>query len=217
MFKALPSLRLLAFPALIMGTIQALFGGLSLFVFDDKVASHFFLPALITMLMSLIVILSNSKNQLSKINYRESLLYVSLTWVMCGVIGAIPIKSIEHISFTDSVFESISALTTTGATILTGLDEQPRTFLMYRQFLQWLGGLGVVIFVVAVLPMLNVGGMKILRAETPGPMKDEKLAPRVAHSAQYLWFVYVAITLLCCLGYRLASVDVRNLIRPHSS
>ncbi len=206
MLKAIPSLRLLAFPVLLMGVIQIIFGFLSLMVFEDAVARKFLFPGILTVFFSLLLILSKKKSNFDQISYRESMLFVTFTWVLCGLSGAIPIQYIEHISFTDAVFESISALTTTGATILSGLDEAPKTLLMYRQFLQWLGGLGVVIFVVALLPMLNVGGMRILKAETPGPMKNEKLAPRIAQSAQFLWYVYVTITVLCCLGFVLTGM-----------
>lgn len=104
----------------------------------------------------------------SAIRYRHTLLFASGVWLVMGLLGAGPIYLIAKVNFTDAVFESISALTTTGATILSGLDEMPPSFLLYRQFLQWMGGLGIVVFVVAVLPMLNIGGMKLLRAETPG-------------------------------------------------
>jgi trk system potassium uptake protein TrkH len=207
MLKVLPSLRLLAFPVLLMGVIQLIFGFISILVFHDSVAGQFLFPGIITIFLSLALIINRNKTDLEQISYRESMLFVTLTWILCGISGAIPIQTIGQISFTDAVFESISALTTTGATVLSGLDDFPKTFLMYRQFLQWLGGLGVVIFVVALLPMLNVGGMRILKAETPGPMKNEKLAPRVAQSAQYLWYVYVVITVLCCLGFVLAGMS----------
>jgi Trk-type K+ transport systems, membrane components len=93
---------------------------------------------------------------------------------------------VTGVNFTDATFESISALSTAGATILSGLDNMPASFLLYRQFLQWMGGLGVVIFVVAVLPMLNVGGMRLLKAETPGPIKDEKLSSNLKNGALFV-------------------------------
>src|SRR5690606_35489558 len=128
---------------------------------------------------------------------KDALLFATFTWVVMGLLGAVPILHVAGVSMTDAVFESVSSPSTTGATILTGLDHMPRSVLMYRQFLQWMGGLGVVIFVVAVLPMLNVGGMKLLKADTRGPVKDENLSPRIASTAPYLWFVYVAITAAC--------------------
>ncbi len=207
MYDTLPPLKLLAFPGLLMGAIQIIFGLLSVVVFNDNIAHLFIFPALIFISISMLMFLKSKRGGLDQISIRGSIFYVSYTWFLCGILGAIPIQLVEHISFTDSVFESISALTTTGATILSHLDEQPKTLLMYRQFLQWIGGLGVIIFVVAILPMLNIGGMKILRAETPGPIKDDKLAPRIANSAQYFWYIYLAITILCCIGYLLAGMS----------
>ena len=91
----------------------------------------------------------------------------------------------------------MSGLTTTGATILTGLDELPKSILYYRQQLQWLGGMGIIVLAVAVLPMLGVGGMQLYRAETPGPVKDTKLTPRITETAKALWYVYLAFTTAC--------------------
>lgn len=207
MNKAIPPLKLLAFPCLLIGMIQLIFGLLSAFVFKDNIARLFIFPSLAILILAAILFFKNYRKKLEQINFRESMLYVTYTWVICGVLGAIPFQLIEHVSFTDAVFESISALTTTGATILTNLDDMPKSFLMYRQFLQWIGGLGVIIFVVAILPMLNIGGMKILKAETPGPIKDDKLAPRIANSAQYFWYIYLAITFLCCIGYVLSGLS----------
>ncbi|MCZ6500754.1 MAG: potassium transporter, partial [Gammaproteobacteria bacterium] len=110
---------------------------------------------------------------------RDGFLIVALFWVVIGVAGSAPLimSASLDISVTDAIFESISGLTTTGATILTGLDDLPRSILFYRQMLQWLGGMGIIVLAVAVLPMLGVGGMQLYRAETPGPVKDHKLTP----------------------------------------
>ena len=110
------------------------------------------------------------------------------------------------LSITDAIFESISGLTTTGATVLTGLDELPRSILYYRQQLQWLGGMGIIVLAVAVLPMLGVGGMQLYRAETPGPVKDTKLTPRITETAKALWYVYLAFTISCFVFYMLAGM-----------
>lgn len=195
------TLLLLSVPVLWMGLVQLCFGLLSRWVFGDELMAAFLESALPMLLMPLLLVGSARKKRLAAVSYRDALLFATLTWVVSGILGAIPIMRILGVSFTDAVFESTSALTTTGATILIGLDGMPPTFLLYRQFLQWMGGLGVVIFVVAVLPMLNVGGMRLLRAETPGPVKDEKLSPRIAHTSHYLWLVYVLITVLCTLAF----------------
>ena len=99
-------------------------------------------------------------------------------------------------------FESISGLTTTGATVFVGLDEMARSLLFYRQFLQWLGGMGIIVLAVAVLPLLGVGGMQLYKAEAPGPIKDAKLTPRITETAKALWFIYVTMTFICAVLYK---------------
>jgi len=139
---------------------------------------------------------------------RDGFLVVASFWTVLGTAGAAPLYFADALSmsFTDAVFESMSGLTTTGATVLTGLDELPLSILYYRQQLQWLGGMGIIVLAVAVLPMLGVGGMQLYRAETPGPVKDTKLTPRITETAKALWYVYLAFTITCMLGYRIAGM-----------
>ncbi|WP_416306431.1 TrkH family potassium uptake protein [Neptunicella sp. SCSIO 80796] len=212
MVNARNTIRLLSMPMLWMGVVQLTFGCLSLFLFRDNNAAAFFEPGITLLSLSLIIILAMKQTDLSKISNRDALLFATLTWLLCGILGALPIEIVTDVSYIDAVFESISALTTTGATILTGLDDMPRSFLMYRQFLQWMGGLGIVIFVVAVLPMLNVGGMRLIKAETPGPVKDDKLSPRIASTAHYFWMVYLIITTLCAFSYWMAGMSAYDAI-----
>ncbi|MCG8369203.1 MAG: TrkH family potassium uptake protein, partial [Proteobacteria bacterium] len=96
--------------------------------------------------------------------------------------------------------------TTTGATVIVGIDNLPHSLLLYRQELQWLGGMGIIVLAVAVLPMLGVGGMQLYRAEAPGPVKDSKLTPRITETAKALWYVYLAFTISCMLAYRVAGM-----------
>jgi len=139
---------------------------------------------------------------------RDGFLVVAAFWTVLGTFGAAPLYFADSLSLsiTDAVFESMSGLTTTGATILTGLDSLPVSILYYRQQLQWLGGMGIIVLAVAVLPMLGVGGMQLYRAETPGPVKDSKLTPRITETAKALWYVYLAFTIACMLAYRLAGM-----------
>jgi len=139
---------------------------------------------------------------------RDGFLIVAAFWTVLGTAGAAPLYFADALSmsFTDAVFESMSGLTTTGATVLTGLDSLPVSILYYRQQLQWLGGMGIIVLAVAVLPMLGVGGLQLYRAETPGPVKDTKLTPRITETAKALWYVYLAFTIACMLGYRLAGM-----------
>mgnify|MGYP001476109901 CR=1 FL=1 len=206
------TLYLLAFPVGFMGVVQAFFALLSWLLFEDGQQARFFLPAAVMLSSSLLFFAVSHSSIANKIGFKDALLFATFTWVIMGLLAATPIFIIAGVSFTDAVFEAVSGLTTTGATILVGLDDLPKSFLLYRQFLQWMGGLGVVIFVVAVLPMLNVGGMKLLKAETPGPVKGEKLSPRIASTAHYLWFIYVVITLACAVCYGLAGMSVYDAI-----
>ena len=139
---------------------------------------------------------------------RDGFLVVAAFWTVLGTFGAAPLffSDVLSMSFTDAVFESMSGLTTTGATVLTGLDDLPASILYYRQQLQWLGGMGIIVLAVAVLPMLGVGGMQLYRAETPGPVKDTKLTPRITETAKALWYVYLAFTITCMVGYRVAGM-----------
>ncbi|NUV09710.1 Trk system potassium uptake protein TrkH [Escherichia coli] len=100
----------------------------------------------------------------------------------------------------DAFFESFSGLTTTGATRWWGLDSLPHAILFYRQMLQWFGGMGIIVLAVAILPILGVGGMQLYRAEMPGPLKDNKMRPRIAETAKTLWLIYVLLTVALCAG-----------------
>jgi trk system potassium uptake protein TrkH len=139
---------------------------------------------------------------------RDGFMVVTLFWTVLGLAGALPlyISPQPDIGATDAIFEAVSGLTTTGASVLTGLDALPKSILYYRQQLQWLGGMGIVILAVALLPMLGVGGMSLYRAEMPGPVKDAKLTPRITQTARMLWVVYVTITAACAGAYWLAGM-----------
>jgi trk system potassium uptake protein len=110
------------------------------------------------------------------------------------------------------MFESFSGLTTTGATVITRIDELPLSILYYRQQLQWLGGMGIIVLAVAVLPMLGIGGMQLYRAETPGPIKDNKLTPRIAETAKSLWYIYLGLTVACAFAYWLAGMSLFDAV-----
>ena len=145
---------------------------------------------------------------------RDGFLITTLFWSVLGLFGALPFALLDelHLSPTDAIFESISGLTTTGATVITGLDDLPRSLLYYRQQLQWLGGIGIVVVAVAVLPMLGIGGMQLYKAETPGPSKDSKLTPRITETAKALFFVYLMLTVFCALAYAAAGMTMFDAI-----
>ena len=145
---------------------------------------------------------------------RDGFLITALFYLSLGTFGALPfwLHGGGDLTFTDAIFESLSGLTTTGATIMTGLDDLPRSILFYRQFLQWLGGMGIIVLAVAILPMLGIGGMQLYRAESPGPVKDTKLTPRITETAKALWYIYLSITVLCAIFYNMAGMDAFDAI-----
>jgi trk system potassium uptake protein TrkH len=143
-----------------------------------------------------------------ELQIRDGVLLVTLAWVLLPVIAALPLmKGIAGLSFTDAYFECVAGLTTTGSTVLVGLDHLPASLNFWRHFLHWIGGMGIIVLAVAILPLLGVGGMQLYRAETPGPMKDSKLTPRIAHTAKALWYVYAGITAVCIIALKLAGMN----------
>jgi len=140
---------------------------------------------------------------------RDGFLVVAVFWSFLGVAGATPLllSDLPEMSFTDAVFEAVSGFTTTGATVIVGLDRLPESILYYRQQIQWLGGMGIIVLAVALFPVLGIGGMSLYKADTPGPFKDQKLTPRITQTAKALWGVYVALTAACALGYYLAGMS----------
>lgn len=149
-----------------------------------------------------------------ELRLRDGFLVVASFWTVLGTAGALPLYLADtpSMTFTDAVFESMSGLTTTGATVLTGLDFLPKSILYYRQQLQWFGGMGIIVLAVAVLPMLGVGGMQLYRAETPGPIKDTKLTPRITETAKALWYVYLGFTTICVIAYVAAGMGLFDAI-----
>ena len=145
---------------------------------------------------------------------RDGFLITVLFYLGLGFTGAVPMFLAPDVtgSFTDAAFESLSGLTTTGATVVTGLDDLPRSILFYRQLLQWLGGMGIIVLAVAVLPMLGVGGMQLYRTESPGPVKDAKLTPRIAETAKALWLIYLGLTVACGVAYWAVGMSVFDAI-----
>lgn len=138
---------------------------------------------------------------------RDGFLLVALAWTLLPAFAALPLLFfIEGLSFTDAYFEAVAALTTTGATILSGLDNLPPSVNFWRCELQWLAGMGIIVLAVAILPLLGIGGSQIMKAETPGPMKDTRLTPRITETARGLWLVYVGITVACLLAMKAAGM-----------
>ena len=148
------------------------------------------------------------------LNIRDGFMVTALFWVVLGLFGAIPLWLTPDLPLTpaDAIFESISGLTTTGATVITGLDSLPQSLLFYRQLLQWLGGIGIIVLAVAILPMLGIGGMQLYRAESAGPSKDRKLTPRITSTAKALFGIYLLLTIACAASYFAAGMSMFDAI-----
>ncbi len=182
-------------------------------LYEEQATTPFNTAFLVVFLMGLVLWVPVHRCR-DELRLRDGFMVVTLFWIVLGTTGALPFMLAEHphMRFTDAVFESVSGLTTTGATVLTGLDDLPRAVLFYRQQLQWLGGMGIIVLAVAILPMLRVGGMQLYRAETPGPIKDTKLTPRIAETAKALWIIYVGLTVACALAYWAAGMTAFDAI-----
>ena len=145
---------------------------------------------------------------------REGVLIVVSFWIVLSLFGTLPFlitESISNLSFSNAFFESMSGLTTTGATVLSQLDELPKSILFYRQQLQWLGGMGIIVLAVAVLPLLGVGGMELYHAESSGIAKD-RLTPKLRNTAIALWKIYLSLTVLCALAYFFSGMSIFDAI-----
>lgn len=148
-----------------------------------------------------------------ELRLRDGFLITAAIWVLVSATCAVPfVLGPTQLSITDAYFESVSGLTTTGITVIEGLDELPKSILFYRQLLCFLGGMGIVILAVAILPMLRIGGSQLFRAESTGPVKDAKLTPRIGETARALWFVYVGLNLACFLAFWAGGMDVFDAV-----
>ena len=177
-------------------------------IYHDGALKAFLIAYVITLVTGLMLWLP-VHNVRKEIRLRDGFIIVVLFWTLLALFGALPFAIAEnpHMPFTDAFFESMSGLTTTGSTTLIGIDDLPASIRYYRQQLQWLGGMGIVVLAVAVMPMLGVGGMQLYRAETPGPMKDNKLTPRITETAKALWYIYLGLTIICLLAYWAAGMS----------
>ncbi|MCB1699455.1 MAG: potassium transporter [Pseudomonadales bacterium] len=154
------------------------------------------------------------RNASHELQIRDGFLITSLFWTVLGLFGALPLALSDALNLTpvEAIFESISGLTSSGGTVIVGLDELPRSILLYRQLLQWLGGIGIIVVAVAVLPMLGIGGMQLYKAETPGPSKNSKLTPRITETAKVLFIVYLTLTIACATTYYMLGMSAFDAI-----
>lgn len=205
MYRFLPVFRAL-------GMVIAMFGLTMLiplaysWIANDGAQTAFDDAAALTFLAGFCLWYFNRRHK-RDLNVRDGFLMVVLVWSVLPIFAAIPLLVQLDISFTDAYFETVSGLTTTGATTMSGLDTLPPSINLWRHLLVWLGGMGLIVLAVAVLPLLGIGGRQMFKAETPGPMKDSKMTPRIAQTAKGLWSLYALVTLTCALGFRWAGMS----------
>jgi trk system potassium uptake protein TrkH len=181
------------------------------FYYNDGEIQHFSVTFAIALIAGLVLWLP-FKDESHAIRSRDGFLIVALMWTAMSLLGTAPFMMALGLSFTDAFFESVSGFTTTGATVLEGLDSMSPSILFYRQELNWLGGIGVIVLAVALLPMLGIGGMQLYKAEMAGPLKDERFTPRLARTARSLCVVYIVLTAACAVAYWLAGMSVFDAV-----
>ena len=176
-----------------------------------KEGSHSFVAAsFVTMFIGILFILANLEKEF-KLNLRQTFLFSSLAWVMVAAFGSLPfLLSSQDFSFSEAFFESMSGITTTGATIIADLDNSPKSILLWRAIMQWLGGIGIVVMAITILPLLKVGGMQLFKME--GPDSTEKILPRTAEVATIIISTYVVLTVICGLFYWIFGMTVFDSI-----
>jgi trk system potassium uptake protein TrkH len=175
-------------------------------VFHDGNVQPFSVTIAFAVAVGLLLWWPNRRQQVAVRN-REGFLIVTLMWVFMSLLGAVPFMMTMDLGFIDALFESTSGYTTTGSTVVEHLDMLPESILLYRQEIQWLGGIGVIVLAIALLPMLGIGGMQLYKAETPGPFKDDRLTPRIARTARNVCLIYVSFTVACAFCFWLAGME----------
>ncbi|MBI2961242.1 MAG: TrkH family potassium uptake protein [Betaproteobacteria bacterium] len=206
MSQVFPIARVLGLMAMIMSSTHLLPIATSL-IFDDGMLLPFLFSMVFNFTCGLVVWLATRRHT-EDLRPRDGFLLVTLAWTGGAAFSTVPLLvAIPGLSFTDAYFETMSGLTTTGATVLVNLDTMPESINLWRHLLQWLGGMGIIVLAVAVLPLLGVGGRQIFKAETPGPMKDAQLTPRITETAKNLWLVYFGITMICILALKIAGMS----------
>ena len=205
--------RAYAAPLNALGLIVGIFGLLMLFplavsqALDDGAARAYDIAFLITFASGMALFACTRRHR-RDLRVHDGFFLVATTWVILPVFGALPLLShLPGLTPIDAYFEAASGLTATGATVLTGLDELPISINLWRTFLHWIGGMGIIVLVVAILPLLGIGGRQLFKAETPTPMKENSLTPRIAETAKGLWATYILLTLGCALSLWLAGLD----------
>ena len=179
-------------------------------IFDDG-ALHIFVKTLIAISLIGIIGLAATRNINNELSQKDGFVIIVMFWVVLSVAGSIPFY-LSGMSIIDSFFESMSGITTTGATVISNIDALPESVLFYRQMLQWMGGMGLIVLAIAVMPLLGIGGGQIYKTEIPGAMGEQRLTPRIKETAQALWSIYLGLTILCALLYYLGGMSAFDAI-----
>ena len=168
-------------------------------IYEDG-ALHLFLKTLIIVASLGFIGFFFTRKVKSELSQKDGFLIIVMFWVVLSTVGSVPFY-LSGMSAIDSFFESMSGITTTGATVIANIDILPESILFYRQLLQWMGGMGLIVLAIAVMPLLGIGGGQLYKTEIPGAMKEQKLTPRIKETAQALWVIYLGLTVACCLMY----------------
>lgn len=181
--------------------------------YAEGASSVFFISYLSTLLTGIVLWLP-VRHIKTELRLRDGFVVVVMFWTLGSAMGALPLYlySPLNMPLVDAVFESVSAITTTGATVMSGLDSMPHAILYHRSQLHFLGGMGIIVLAVAILPMLGIGGMQLYKAEAPGPVKDSKLTPRITETAKALWYVYLTLNIACILSFWLAGMPLFDAV-----
>ena len=174
-------------------------------IFDENTAGSFLSFFLITLSIGFLLF-AVSKKDIDSLTIHDGFLVTVIFWVILGIFGSMPFTVLIGLNPVDSLFESFSGITTTGATVLYGIENYDRSILIFRQLLQWIGGMGLIILAVAILPSLGIGGGQLFKMETPGSDNTQKITPRIRETAQALWRIYLALSILCFLTYLMAGM-----------
>ena len=175
-------------------------------IYEDGALSIFTTTFITVAVLGLIglMLTRNIKNELSQ---KDGFVIIVMFWIVLSIAGSIPFY-LYGMDIVDSLFESTSGITTTGATVISNLENLPESLLLYRQLLQWMGGMGLIVLAIAVMPLLGIGGGQIYKTEIPGAMGEQKLTPRIKETAQALWIIYFVLTVVCALLYYLAGMSL---------
>lgn len=179
-------------------------------IYKDGALSVFIITFLIVFIIGFLGWMA-SRNSNEEMKHKDGFLVITLFWIVLSSAGSIPFI-LGGMTFVDAFFESMSGITTTGATVITNLSALPESLLIYRQLLQWMGGMGLIVLAIAVMPLLGIGGGQLFKAEIPGAMNDQKLTPRIKETAQALWLIYLLLTVCCAIFYFFAGMNVFDAI-----